>query len=194
MTGMPMKNDKQSLTPLMSRFVSEYLVDLNATQAAIRAGYSVKTAQQQGSRLLLNVVVAGEIAKKNQSRLDKVEYDAAQLLRELLEENNANLKQIYNADGSVKPIHEWPDVFCTGLVTQIDTELIYAGTGKERLLIGEIQSVKFNFERLKRQQLIGRHANVQAFKEKVISETNDPLKQLMEQISGNSIRPRVNDV
>lgn len=178
-----------SLTPRMSRFVSEYLVDLNATQAAIRAGYNAKTAQQQGSRLLLNVVVAAEIAKKNQSRLDKVEYDAAQLLRELLEENNANLKQIYNADGSVKPIHEWPDVFCTGLVTQIDTELIYAGTGKERLLIGEIQTVKFNFERLKRQQLIGRHANVQAFKEKVILETTDPLKQLMEQIRGNSIRP-----
>lgn len=94
----------------------------------------------------------------------KVEYDAEQLLRELLEESNANLKQIYNADGSIKPVHEWPDVFCTGLVTQIDTELIYMGTGKERRLIGEIQSVKFNFERLKRQQFIGRHANVQAFK------------------------------
>ncbi len=189
MTGMPMKNDKQSLTPLMSRFVSEYLVDLNATQAAIRAGYSVKTAQQQGSRLLLNVVVAAEIAKKNQSRLDKVEYDAAELLRELLEENNANLKQIYNADGSIKPIHEWPDVFCTGFVTQIDTELIYTGTGKERRLVGEVQSVKFNFERLKRQQLIGRHTNVQAFKEKVILETTNPLQQLAEQISGRSIRP-----
>ncbi|WP_457301299.1 terminase small subunit [Phyllobacterium sp. P5_D12] len=184
-----MKKKQQILSPLMSRFVSEYLIDLNAKQAAIRAGYSEKTAQQQASRLLLNVVVADEIAKKNKSRLDKLEYDAEQLLRELLEENNANLKQIYNMDGSIKPIHEWPDVFCTGLVTQIDTELIYSGTGKDRVLVGRVQSVKFNFERLKRQQLIGRHTNVQAFKEKVVIETTDPLQELMRQISGNSIRP-----
>jgi hypothetical protein len=39
------------------RFVAEYLLDFNATQAAVRAGYGAKTAQQQGSRLLLNVVV-----------------------------------------------------------------------------------------------------------------------------------------
>tara|TARA_B100000949_G_C14062501_1_gene358340 strand:- start:431 stop:571 length:141 start_codon:yes stop_codon:yes gene_type:complete len=42
--------------------VTEYLVDLNATQAAIRAGYSPKTAPQQGSRLLRNAVVQQAIA------------------------------------------------------------------------------------------------------------------------------------
>ena len=40
------------LTPRQARFVDEYLIDLNATQAAIRAGYSAKTAQPQSSRLL----------------------------------------------------------------------------------------------------------------------------------------------
>ncbi len=46
---------KASLTPKQARFVEEYLIDLNATQAAIRAGYSAKTAEVQGSRLLGNV-------------------------------------------------------------------------------------------------------------------------------------------
>ena len=51
------------------RFVTEYLVDLNATQAAIRAGYSPKTAQQQGSRLLTNVVVKQAIAAQHARQL-----------------------------------------------------------------------------------------------------------------------------
>jgi phage terminase small subunit len=43
------------LTPKQTRFVEEYLIDLNATAAAIRAGYSAKTANQQGPRLLERV-------------------------------------------------------------------------------------------------------------------------------------------
>ena len=43
------------LTNRQKRFVEEYLIDLNARQAAIRAGYSPKTAQEQASRLLANV-------------------------------------------------------------------------------------------------------------------------------------------
>ena len=46
-----------ALTEKQQRFVDEYLIDLNATQAAIRAGYSVKTADQQASRMLTNVKV-----------------------------------------------------------------------------------------------------------------------------------------
>ena len=49
------------LTPKQARFVEEYLVDLNATQAAIRAGYSNKTAYSQGQRLLKKVDVAAAI-------------------------------------------------------------------------------------------------------------------------------------
>ena len=46
------------LTPKQEAFVAEYLIDLNATQAATRAGYSAKTANEQGSRLLANVNVS----------------------------------------------------------------------------------------------------------------------------------------
>jgi phage terminase small subunit len=50
------------------RFVEEYLIDLNATQAAIRAGYSAKTAEAQGSRLLSNVNVSALVAEKRAAR------------------------------------------------------------------------------------------------------------------------------
>jgi len=58
------------LTPKQARFVEQYLVDLNATQAAIRAGYAAKNADVQGPRLLGNVGVAAAI-EKAQSKLSK---------------------------------------------------------------------------------------------------------------------------
>lgn len=61
------------LTPKQERFVQEYLIDLNATQAAIRAGYSEKTAQVQGSRLLTNAMVSDEIAKRQTKVAGKLE-------------------------------------------------------------------------------------------------------------------------
>jgi phage terminase small subunit len=66
-----------TLTPKQQRFVEEYLIDLNATQAAIRAGYSDKTACEQGSRLLTNVKVSKAIAEaqKKLSELAEITQD-----------------------------------------------------------------------------------------------------------------------
>jgi phage terminase small subunit len=71
------------LTPRQRRFVSEYLVDLNATQAAIRAGYSRRTAKQQGSRLLSNANIRGEIERRRASFAAKSESKRDTVLREL---------------------------------------------------------------------------------------------------------------
>ncbi len=72
-----------SLTPKQERFVAEYLIDLNATQAAIRAGYSEKTAQQQGSRLLLNVKVQEAITKGREKTAAKLEITKERIVDEL---------------------------------------------------------------------------------------------------------------
>lgn len=70
------------LAPMQAKFVEEYLIDLNATQAAVRAGYSKHTAQEQGSRLLSNVMVQAALAVRFKDRRDKNE----DLIRELDEE------------------------------------------------------------------------------------------------------------
>jgi len=57
-----------ALTAKQKRFAEEYLIDLNATQAAIRAGYSPKTANEQGARLLANVSVQTYIAELMEKR------------------------------------------------------------------------------------------------------------------------------
>lgn len=70
-----------ALTAKQQHFVKEYLIDLNATQAAIRAGYSPKTAEQQASRLLSNVKVQAAIQKAMDKRAAKVEITADMVLR-----------------------------------------------------------------------------------------------------------------
>jgi phage terminase small subunit len=71
---MKSKN-RQTLTPKQQRFAQEYLLDLNATQAAIRAGYSARTAGEQGSRLLAKIKVQESIQKAQEERSERTEID-----------------------------------------------------------------------------------------------------------------------
>ncbi len=72
-----------TLTARQERFVDEYLVDLNATQAAIRAGYSAKSAHVEGSRLLTNAKVAAAISAAKRERSEATKIDAEYVLRKL---------------------------------------------------------------------------------------------------------------
>ena len=74
------------MTPKQARFVQEYLIDLNATQAATRAGYSAKTAQEQGSRLLSNVMVANAVAAAQQKASERLEVTLDSIARQLDED------------------------------------------------------------------------------------------------------------
>lgn len=72
---------QRELTPRQQRFVEEYVKSLNATQAAISAGYSPKTAQEQSSRLLSNVMVASAIQAHRAEVSAEAKIDAADVLR-----------------------------------------------------------------------------------------------------------------
>ncbi|ACR15021.1 TerS [Burkholderia phage BcepIL02] len=76
-------SDDRALTDRQQRFVDEYLIDLNATKAAERAGYSAKTAQEQSSRLLSKPHVQAAIAEAKARRAARVEIDQDRIVREL---------------------------------------------------------------------------------------------------------------
>src|SRR5690242_9684337 len=71
------------MTPRQRRFIDEYLLDLNATQAAIRAGYSARTANEQGARLLTNASVASAIQAAQQARSERVQITQDDVVRGL---------------------------------------------------------------------------------------------------------------
>lgn len=72
-----------ALTAKQQRFVDEYLIDLNATQAAIRAGYSKKTASSQGERLLRNVEVRRYLQAQRQDLQGRTKITQEMVLKEL---------------------------------------------------------------------------------------------------------------
>lgn len=90
-------------------FVAEYLVDLNATQAAIRAGYSAKTAEQQGSRLLSNVKVAAAVAAAQGARSARTEITQDMVLRELAKIGFSDIRRLFTEDGAIQRIEALDD-------------------------------------------------------------------------------------
>lgn len=81
-----MATERRKLTPKQAAFVREYLIDLNATQAAKRAGYSPATSNEQGARLLANASVKAAIEAAQNVRASKVELTAEMVLAGLLKE------------------------------------------------------------------------------------------------------------
>lgn len=74
-------------------FIDEYLVDLNATQAAIRAGYSERTAKSQASRLLTNVYIRTRIEELKKTRADRLELDTYWVLKRLMDISDRAMQQ-----------------------------------------------------------------------------------------------------
>ena len=101
------------------RFVDEYLVDLNATQAAIRAGYSERTAQEQGSRLLSNAMVAAAVVKAMEAREQRSHITQDRVLRELARIAFFDIRRLYREDGSLKAPHELDDD-CAAVLSSVE--------------------------------------------------------------------------
>lgn len=89
-------------------FVAEYLKDLNATQAAIRAGYSPKNAESQGARLCGNAKVRAAIDEAMKRRADRVEVKQEDVLRVLIRNLTFDVGTAHDERGNLLPIHEMP--------------------------------------------------------------------------------------
>lgn len=83
-----------ALTAKQQRFVDEYLKDLNATQAAIRAGYSKNTADQQASRLLTNVKVSQYLSERRLALQGRTEITQDMVLRELAKIGFSDIRKV----------------------------------------------------------------------------------------------------
>ena len=75
----------KNLSPKQKRFIEEYLIDLNATQAAIRAGYSKNSARQIGDENLSKPAIAAAVALAKRERSEKTKIDAEWVLNQAVE-------------------------------------------------------------------------------------------------------------
>ena len=93
-------------------FVQEYLIDLNATQAAIRSGYSVATAQQMGSENLSKPVIQQEIAKAMAERSKRTGVNQDRVVLELARLAFVKMTDIVDNEGKIKDTATEDDLSC----------------------------------------------------------------------------------
>lgn len=98
-----------ALTAKQKRFVEEYLVDLNATQAAIRAGYSQDTARSIGCENLTKPDIQDAINEAVEERSKRVEITQDMVLRELAMIAFVDIRQAFDANGNLLPIKDLPE-------------------------------------------------------------------------------------
>lgn len=97
------------LNPKQQRFVDEYLKDFNGKQAAIRAGYSPKTAEVQGSRLLSTAKVRVEVEKRRNAISEKAGVTVERILQEYARLAFLDPAQAFDKEGRLIPVCDMPE-------------------------------------------------------------------------------------
>jgi phage terminase small subunit len=148
-----------------TRFVQEYLVSLDPKQAALTAGYSETVAASKAYQWVSNGKVKphvfAAVQEAQAERAERTKIDADWVLTRLATEANADLADILDDAGAIKPVAEWPLIWRQGLVAGIDiTENTVDG-----VKMGETVKLRLS-DRIKRIELIGKHVDVRAFSER----------------------------
>ncbi|WP_295798025.1 terminase small subunit [uncultured Microbulbifer sp.] len=164
----------KKLTHKQALFVQEFLVDMNGTQAAIRAGYSRNTAQEIASENLSKPIIANAIEEAMAERLRRTQADADGVLKRLLEIDQLDLRDLFDETGKLKAIREWPDSWCRS----ISAFEIKMSTEEEP----DTAALKIKLpDKLKNLELIGRHAQIGAFREN--SDAKSSIEDLIDELT-----------
>jgi len=142
------------VTPKQKRFIDEYLIDLNATQAAIRAGYAESSAMDVGRRLVRKSPIQSEISRRQSQGQEKAIVTREQVLRELVAIGMSDVRKLYEEDGNLKPITELDDATAAS-IAGIETVTEVSGRGEDRE-VSYVRKVK-RFDKNKALELLGRH-------------------------------------
>lgn len=154
------------LTDKQRRFVEEYLIDLNATQAAIRAGYSVETANEQGSQNLAKLSIKREIEKAMAERSRRTGITQDRVLNELAKIAFANAKDILDfKTATVKEDASEEDLACIQSV-KVKTQTSAKGTMEERQVA--------LYDKKAALELLGKHLGL--FKDNIALEADTEIK------------------
>ncbi|MGJ0579208.1 terminase small subunit [Xenorhabdus bovienii] len=167
-----------ALTDKQEMFCREYLVDLNATQAAIRAGYSEKTANRIAAQLLSKLDIQNRISELKTGRNEEVGINATYVLKRLVEIDQMDVLDILTDGGELKPVKDWPKVWRTTLSGMEVVEMASQDT------TALLKKIKWP-DKVKNLELLGKHISVQAFRDQVKNEHDvvGKLSDLMDDLA-----------
>jgi phage terminase small subunit len=130
------------MTPKQTLFVAEYLANgLNATQAAISAGYSEKSAASIGEENLRKPEIAAAIAESSQKHLEALDYSIERTLREVSRLAFFDVASLFEDDGSLKRIKDI-DVASRAAIAGLEVTELFEGDGEQKHAYGLLKKVK----------------------------------------------------
>jgi phage terminase small subunit len=165
-------------------FVTEYLKDntLNATQAAIRAGYSAKAARQIGTELVAKPSIAFAIKQEMDVRAMRNRISADRVLIEIARLALVDIRNLIGDDGAIKPIEAW-DNDTAAAVTQIEvTELYEDVGGGEKVHTGRVKKVRLA-DKTRNLELLARHLGMVGKDKEAVQTFSDMLKAVLLEMS-----------
>jgi len=146
--------------PKQERFCNEYLIDLNKKQAAIRAGYSARSAQQVAHRMMLDDVVDARISELMKEREERTEITADRVLQQFCDIADYRIEDIMDFDGEeciFKPMSEWTKA------ARVAVSAVKQITETRRIGMEEIKTVKVEFktdDRIRALDSMARHLGI----------------------------------
>ncbi|MEW8026722.1 MAG: terminase small subunit [Candidatus Thiodiazotropha sp.] len=153
----------ESLNHQKQQFVLELIKHkFNATKAAIEAGYSEKSARSKASQLLTIVNIQEAISEQVEELQERTKTDAEYLLTILKEDVEADIADLFEENGDLKPIEEWPMPFRRGLVSGLKVEVARTRGDNKGDEIIQVKDVRLA-DRIRLIELLGKHKAVNAF-------------------------------
>lgn len=169
--------EKGKLNAQMERYCQEYLKDPdNQRKAAIAAGYSERTATQKAAGLMNLPKVVARIEELMKERNKRLRVSADYVMMRLVEIDQMDVLDILNDDGGMRPVAEWPKVWRTSLsamdIATIKTTQasLQKESGEADLSVEDVEHIlkKVKWpDKVKNLELIGKHVDVMAFKERI---------------------------
>ncbi len=156
-----MAKDKETgLTDKQKQFCHEYIIDLNATQAAIRAGYAENSANEQGSQILVNLSIQKYISELKALRSERCQITQDEVLNELRKIALSDIRNYYNELGQILSPHELSDKAAAS-IQGIDVDEIkeYDRDQGQMKVIGVSKKIRLH-DKIKALDLLGRHLGV----------------------------------
>lgn len=156
------------------RFAIEYLKDLNATQAAIRAGYSKNSAASQGERLLRNAEIKALTQQKGKTIFQALDISVERVLNEIARLAFLDPRKFYDENGNLKGITQLDDDTAAALAG-MEVEEAYEHFGKGQAKpTGILKKIKFA-DKSKNLEMLGRYHKL--FTDKVEVTNLDALAE-----------------
>ncbi len=153
------------LTAMMEAYCQSYIkTPENQTQAAINAGFSPNTAAVKASNMMRDERIQKRIAELMEERNKRMRVSADYVLLRLVEIDQMDVLDILNDDGSLKPIREWPKIWRTTL-SGFDLSSTIMNMNEDSIET-ILKKIKWP-DKVKNLELIGKHVDVNAFKERL---------------------------